>query len=461
MVFLATAPAKPARALERGMLTHHLQIGSTMFRRLLPLLLLLPAFAQAAETAPPREPLEGIVAIVNDDVITRTELDDRLRTIRQQLEQQRAPLPPRATLEKQVLDRMILSSLQLQLAERTGLRVDDETLNRTIARIAEDNRMSLDEFRRVLERDGYDFASFREDIRKEILISRVQQRQIADRVMISEQDVDNVLAQQQAQGNSDEELRLAHILVAVPDAASPERIRTARERAEGILQDLRSGADFRETAIATSDGQQALEGGDLGWRKRAELPTLFVDAVGAMQVGDVSELIRSPSGYHIIKLADKRSGKSHIVTQSRVRHILLRTNALVGDDEAEAQLEALREQLAQGGDFAAVARSKSEDPGSAANGGELGWTSPGELDPRFQATIDALAPGEISAPFKSNFGWHIAEVLERREHDDTANVLRSQARDALRQRKIDEELQTWLSRLRDEAHIENRLNGDG
>lgn len=432
-----------------------------MFRRLLPLLLLLPAFAQAAETAPPREPLEAIVAIVNDDVITRTELDDRLRTIRQQLEQQRAPLPPRATLEKQVLDRMILSSLQLQLAERTGLRVDDETLNRTIARIAEDNRMSLDEFRRVLERDGYDFASFREDIRKEILISRVQQRQIADRVMISEQDVDNVLAQQQAQGNGDEELRLAHILVAVPDAASPERIRTARERAEGILQQLRSGADFRETAIATSDGQQALEGGDLGWRKRAELPTLFVDAVGAMQVGDVSELIRSPSGYHIIKLADKRSGKSHIVTQSRVRHILLRTNALVGDDEAEAQLEALREQLAQGGDFAAVARSKSEDPGSAANGGELGWTSPGELDPRFQAAIDALAPGEISAPFKSNFGWHIAEVLERREHDDTANVLRSQARDALRQRKIDEELQTWLSRLRDEAHIENRLNGGG
>jgi len=429
-----------------------------MFRRLLiAVISLFPLIIHAAETDAPRETLESVVAVVNSDVITRTELDNRLRTVKQQLEQQHAPLPSEATLEKQVLDRMILSSLQLQLADRTGVRVDDDTLNRTIARIAEENKMSLGEFRSALERDGYDFASFREDIRKEIIISRVQQRQIADRIMVSEQEIDNFLSTQKAQGNAGEELRLAHILVAVPDAASPERIRAARERAEGILKDLQGGADFQETAIAMSDGQQALEGGDLGWRKRAELPTLFVDAVGNMQVGDISSLIRSPSGFHIIKLVDKRSGEAHIVTQTHVRHILIRPNELVSDEQAERQLGELREQILRGADFAELARSKSEDPVSAASGGDLGWTSAGELDPLFQAAVDALKAGEISQPFKSGFGWHIAEVLERREHDDTPNVIRGQARDALRQRKIDEELQSWLSRLRDDAHIENRL----
>lgn len=416
--------------------------------------------AHAADTpASPRETLESIVAVVNNDVITRTELDNRLRTVKHQLEQQHAPLPPEATLEKQVLDRMILSSLQLQLADRTGVRVDDDTLNRTITRIAEENKMSLSDFRRVLERDGYDFANFREDIRKEIIISRVQQRQIADRIMVSEQEIDNFLATQKAQGNADEEIRLAHILVAVPDAASPERLRAARERAKGILKDLQHGADFQETAIAMSDGQQALEGGDLGWRKRAELPTLFVDAVANMKVGDISGLIRSSSGYHIIKLLDKRSGQPHIVTQTHVRHILIRPNELVSDQQAEQQLRGLHQQIQQGGDFAEFARSKSEDPVSAANGGDLGWTSAGELDPAFQAAIDGLKVGEFSEPFKSGFGWHIAQVLERRQHDDTPNVIRNQARDALRQRKIDEELQGWLSRLRDDAHIENRLKG--
>lgn len=426
-----------------------------MFRRFVSLALTLAALHATADT--PRETLESVVAIVNSDVITRTELDNRLRTVKQQLQQQRAPMPPDANLEKQVLDRMILSSLQLQLADRTGVRVDDDTLNRTIARIAEENRMSLSEFRGVLEKDGYDFASFREDIRKEILISRVQQRQIAERIMVSEQEVDNFLATQAAQGNAGQELRLAHILVAVPDAASPDRIRAARERAEGILQQLRTGADFQETAIAMSDGQQALEGGDLGWRKRAELPTLFVDAVSSMQVGDVSSLIRSPSGYHIVKLVDKRSGEPHIITQTRVRHILIRPNELIDDAEAEKQLHTLRNQIIQGGDFAEFARDKSEDPASASNGGDLGWTNASELDPRFQTAIDGLEEGELSEPFKTGFGWHIAQVQERRQHDDTPNVIRTQARDALRQRKADEELQTWLSRLRDEAHIENRL----
>src|SRR3569623_3429702 len=252
-----------------------------MFRRLLIAVISLLSFTttHAAETAAPRETLESVVAVVISDVITRTELDNRLRTVKQQLEQQHAPLPSEATLEKQVLDRMILANLQLQLADRTGVRVDDDPLNRTIARIADENHMNLSEFRAVLEKDDYDFANIREGIRKEILISRIQQRQIADRIMISEQDIDNFLANQKAQGKAGEEVHLAQILIAVPDAASPERIRAARDKAEGILKELRGGADLQEPAIASSAGQQALQGGDLGWRKVGELPTFFTDTV--------------------------------------------------------------------------------------------------------------------------------------------------------------------------------------
>lgn len=431
-----------------------------MFRRLITLSLLLAAACSLSLHAAEREVLDGIVAVVNNDVITRGELDNRLRTIKQQLQQQRAPMPPQAVLEKQVLDRMILASLQLQLAERSGVRVDDETLNRTIARIAEENRMSLGEFRGVLEQDGYDFANFREDIRKEILISRVQQRQVAERVNVSEQEIDNFLETQQAQGNAGEEFHLAHILIAVPDAASPDRVRAARARAEEVLKNLRAGADFQETAIAASDGQQALEGGDLGWRKLAELPTLFVEAVMNMQTGAISDLIRSPSGYHIIKLLDKRNGQRHIVTQTHARHILIRTDEMTNDATAEQRLTEARARLEQGADFAELARELSDDTASAANGGDLGWSNPGELTPAFESAMNALSEGEISRPFKSNFGWHIVQVLERRRHDNTASLLRGQAREALRQRKIDEELQTWLTRLRDEAHVENRLSAE-
>ncbi len=433
-----------------------------MFRRSLLLSLLLAGcstalYAAADRPAAGRETLDSIVAVVNTDVITRTELNNRLRTIRQQLQQQGAPVPPQAVLEKQVLDRMILSNLQLQLAERAGVRVDDETLNRTIARIAEENRMTVGEFRTVLEQDGYDFANFREDIRKEILISRVQQRQIAERVSVSEQEIDNFLTTQKAQGNAGEEYHLAHILVSVPDAASPERLRAARERAEDILKKLRAGADFQETAIAVSDGQQALEGGDLGWRKLAELPTLFVDAASAMDVGAISDLIRSPSGYHIIKLLDKRSGQPHIVTQTHARHILIRPDELTTEQAAEQQLRDLRARLDQGADFAELARTQSDDTASAANGGDLGWANPGEMAPAFENAMRALGEGEISQPFKTHFGWHLVQVLERRERDNTAELLRDQARDAIRQRKMDEELQAWLTRLRDEAHVESRL----
>jgi peptidyl-prolyl cis-trans isomerase SurA len=414
--------------------------------------------ADADTASAPLEPVDKIVAVVNDDVITSTELDTRLHSIKEQLKNQSSPIPPDAVLKKQVLDRMILASLQLQLADRNGIRVDDETLNRTIERIAADNKLSLTEFRSVLEKEGYDFATFREDIRREILISRVQQRQVTDRIMVTEQEIDNFLATQRAQGNTGAEYHLAHILIAVPDASSSERIQAARQRAEDILKKLRAGANFQETAIAVSDGQQALQGGDLGWRKAGELPTLFVDTVTHMKTGDVSDLIRSPSGFHIIKLLEQRNEQRHIVTQTHARHILIRTDELTNDDAAQARLKDIRQRIQGGADFAALARQYSNDAATANNGGDLGWVNPGEMVPAFQAQMDKLATGEISKPFKTGFGWHIVQVLDRRRHDDTDAFIRSQAREAIHKRKTEEELQSWLARLRDDAYIENRLD---
>jgi peptidyl-prolyl cis-trans isomerase SurA len=413
--------------------------------------------AAAATAATPLEPVDKIVAVVNDDVITSTELDNRLHSIKEQLKNQSASIPPDQALKKQVLDRMILASLQLQLADQNGIRVDDDTLNRTIERIAQGNNLTLPEFRSVLEKEGYDFATFREDIRREILISRVQQRQVSDRIMVTEQEIDNFLATQRAQGNTGAEYHIAHILIAVPDAASSERIKAARQRAADILHKLRSGASFQETAIASSDGQQALQGGDLGWRKAAELPTLFVEPIMHMKDGDISDLIRSPSGFHIIKLLAQRNAQRHIVTQTHARHILIRTDELTGDAAAQARLKDIRKRIKAGADFAELAREYSNDTATASNGGDLGWVNPGDMVPTFEAQINKLATGEISEPFKTGFGWHIVQVLKRRSHDDTDAFIRSQARKAIRQRKTEEELQSWLARLRDDAYVENRL----
>ena len=418
--------------------------------------LLNNAVAADAPTAP-LEPVDKIVAVVNDDVITSTELANRLHSIKEQLRNQSASIPPDADLRKQVLDRMILASLQLQLADQNGIRVDDETLNRTIERIAQDNKLTLPEFRSVLEKEGYDFATFREDIRREIIISRVQQRQVSDRITVTDQEIDNFLAAQRAHGNTGAEYHLAHILIAVPDAASAERIQAARKRAEDVLKKLKAGANFQETAIAVSDGQQALQGGDLGWRKSGELPTLFVEPVMHMKAGDISGLIRSPSGFHIIKLLEKRDDQRHIVTQTHARHILIRTDELTSDAAAKARLNDIRKRIKNGADFGELARKYSNDTATASNGGDLGWVNPGDMVPNFQAEIDSLATGDLSEPFKTRFGWHIVQVLGRRSHDNTTSFIRSQARKAIHQRKTEEELQSWLARLRDDAYVENRL----
>jgi peptidyl-prolyl cis-trans isomerase SurA len=401
--------------------------------------------------------LDRIVAVINDDVITRTELDNAIAIIKRQLAQSDTRLPPADVLDRQVLERMIGMRMQLQLAERTGIRVDDTTLNRTVGVIAEQNRLSLSEFREVLEQDGFSFEKFREDMRDEIIISRLNQRQIENQIVVSEGDIERFLDTQKTQGKATDEYRLAHILVAVPESASPDRIQDARKRIDAVMTQLRQGADFGQTAMASSDSPQALEGGDLGWRKAGELPTLFASVVPRMAAGDISEVMRSPSGFHIIKLIDQRGAERLIVTQTHARHILLKPNELVPEEAVIARLEDLRDQVLAGTDFAELASRHSADTASAKRGGDLGWLSPGDTVPAFEKTMNALAAGEISAPVQSNFGWHIIQALERREHDDTDDSERNKARDLIRKRKIDEETQAWLRRLRDETFVEYRL----
>lgn len=413
----------------------------------------------AAYAKPKIVEINRVIAVVNNDVITESELNQRVDFIRHQLRQQNTPMPPESVLKRQILERMILEHIELQMAHNLGIRVDDETLNRVLQNIASKNHLSLEQFRGVLERDGYDFAQFRDGIRNDVIIKQLRSREVADRVTVTPQEVDEFLSEQKNLGNPNEEYRLSHILIAVPEAASPEQVQAARTKAERVLGKLREGADFREMAVSYSDGQQALQGGDLGWRKAGQLPTLFSDIVTRMHEGEISDLIRSPSGFHILKVTGRRGNQKHIVRQTHARHILIHTNEVTSDKDARNRLERLRQRILAGEDFSALAKANSDDRGSASRGGDLGWASPGDFVPAFQEVIDKLAPGAISEPFKTKFGWHIVQVLGRRDYDDTQQYRRAQAREALRARKTDERLQQWVRRIRDEAYVEYRLEG--
>ncbi len=402
--------------------------------------------------------LDRIVAVVNDDVVMASELEERLRTVRDQLREQGTQMPPTSQLKKQVLDRLIMNKLQMQMARETGIRVDDETLNRTISSIAAENGVSLTEFRNILERDGYSYPRFREDIRNEIMISRLRQRAVDNRVSVSDREIENHLANQQFQGETEVEYRLSHILVALPRSPTADDLDETRQKAEKILDELRAGADFGKTAATYSDGQQALEGGDLGWRKAGQVPTLFAGTVSGMEKGDVSDLIRSSSGYHIIRLMDVRDSEKVVITQTRARHILIRPDELTSEEDAFRRLNQLRMRIQGGDDFAELARGHSNDTVSAADGGDLGWVSPGELVPEFEEVMNSLNPGEVSEPFQTQFGWHIVQVLERREHDSTEDIKRARAREAIRERKLEEARENWLREMRDEAYVEYRLD---
>ncbi|NNM00542.1 MAG: molecular chaperone SurA, partial [Gammaproteobacteria bacterium] len=384
--------------------------------------------------------LDRIIAVVDEDVIMQSELDAQLRRVRSQLRQQGTPLPPTTVLERQVMERLVVQRIQLQMAERTGLVVSDEMLASTIANIAGQNNLSVAQFREILAQEGYNFNEFQEDIRKEIIISRLKQREVDNRVAVSDSEVDNFLGNQAAQGESDVEYQLLHILIATDGSGG--NFASARLKAEDLLEQLRDGADFKRLALNYSDGQNSLEGGDLGWRKGAEIPSLFADTALQMEVGDVSDVITSPSGLHIIKLNDRRSGEKVLVEQTRARHILIRPSELITEEAARERLEQLTLRLQGGADFGDLARTHSDDRASALDGGSLGWVSPGQMVPQFEEVMNGTSVGATSRPFQTEFGWHILTVEERRTYDGTEEVRRSKARAAIRNRKAEDSFQT-------------------
>ncbi len=422
---------------------------------LLVLLVLLPVLA----VAQPRQPisLDRVVAVVNDEAITLNELRERLGSVTRQLRQRNVPLPPAEVIEKQVLERLIVDRLQLQFAKETGLKISDAELDAALRRIAGNNRLSLAEFRAVLEKDGIDWQRFREEIRGEIAIARLREREVDSRIVVSDGEIDNYLAhpEQMEQGAL---VTLAHIIVRIPERIDAQRLAQLRARAEEALAHLKAGEDFARVAASYSDAPDALSGGILEPRPVDRLPTLYADAVARLRPGEVSEILRSPAGFHIVKLIEKKGGSvgDGLIRQTHARHILIKVNELTSSDEAHHKLVGLKERLAHGADFAELARLYSQDL-SATKGGDLGWLYPGDTVPEFERAMDALQVGEISAPVQTPFGWHLIQVLERKEAavgDERKRIL---ARQVLRERKAEEAYEDWLRQLRDRAYVEYRL----
>lgn len=417
----------------------------------------LPATASAQQARTTPLVIDRIVAVVNNEVITRGDLEERFRVATAQLKRQGTSPPPRDVLEKQILDRMVIDRVQLQLARETGLRVDDTELDRALQRIAQENKLTLPQLREALEKDRVPFAKFREDIRNEIVLGRLRQREVDNKIVVSESEIESFITAQQGREQRREEFNISHVLVTVPENAAPEQIQLRRARAEQALQQIRTGADFRQVAATFSDAPDALQGGTLGWRDSERLPTLFVDALRPLEKGGVAPIVRSPNGFHILKLNDRRGASTQIIVrQTRARHILIKTNELVPEAEARRRLESLRERLENKADFAELARLQSEDT-SNVRGGDLGWLSPGDTVPEFDRAMNALAIGQISEPVQTPFGWHLIQVMERRNADMSRERQRLEARKALRERKSDESYQEWLRQLRDRAYIEYRL----
>ena len=407
-----------------------------------------------AQRAPSRvKSLDRIVVVVNNDIITQYELTERIRVVQAQLEGQKIQLPPQDVLEKQLLERMINERVQLQFANETGVRIDDTALDQALARIAEGNRMPLNQMRQALEKDGVSFSKFREDIRNEMVLARVKDREADNKVVVTENELESYLSNQAQKGN-DTEYNLGHILIQVPEQANSEQIQARKQRAEQALADLKKGNDFGLVSASFSDAANALQGGDIGWRPASRLPQLFADALNTLQPGQISPLLRSPNGFHLLKLYDKRGRDAVlVVTQTNARHILVKTNEVISAADAKHRLVELKERLDNGAIFADLARLHSED-GTASKGGDLGWLSPGDTVPDFENAMDALPVNVVSPPIKTQFGWHLIEVLARRKEDVTQEKQKLRARLEIRERKADEAYQEFVRQLRDRAYVE-------
>ncbi|OGA44020.1 MAG: molecular chaperone SurA [Betaproteobacteria bacterium RIFCSPLOWO2_12_FULL_65_110] len=416
------------------------------------------AAAQSGRSAPERTSLiDRIVAVVNSEVITQFDLTERVTRARRELRSRGIPEPDQNELQRQVLERMIVERVQLQLARETGLQIDDLQLDATIARIAESNNMPLTEFRRTLERDAVPFDKFREEVRVEVVLSRLREREVDNRISVAESEIDNFIVDQKEAKNPSVEYKLSHIVILVPEQARPEQIAQQRSRADEAVRRVKAGADFAQVAAAYSDARDALEGGNMDWRTQDRLPELYAGAAAGLRTGEISEVLRSPAGFHILRLNERRgAGAPYMVEQNHVRHILVRTSESVSQDEATRKLLALRERIVNGSNFAELARLNSDDA-SAGRGGDLGWIYPGDTVPDFERAMKELKPLEVSKPVKTQFGWHLIQVLERRTTDASSDRKRLEARKALRERKSDEAFQEWLRQLRDRAWVEYRI----
>ena len=424
----------------------------------------LPGMSVAQSQAPaPADIVEvdRIVAVVNNEVITLHELHLRTAEAIAQLRSRNITPPSREDLERQQLERMIMEKVQLQYAAENQLRVDDRLLEASLVRVAESNRMDVAQLRAAIERDGMQWSRFREDIRKQIVLSRLRDREVESRVVVTEGEIDNYIANPERKADQNEEYNLSHILLRVPEGAGPDELIRLKARADAALEQIRKGEDFARVAASYSDAQDAVSGGSLGWRPLDRLPTLFAQAAPRLKQGEVSEVMRSPAGFHIVQLAGKRGGTGGEsdgarVTQTMARHILIKTSEVVNDAEARRRLVGLKERIVNGGDFAELARTNSQDM-SAAKGGELGWLYPGDTVPEFERVMDALKPGETSDPVQSPFGWHLIQVVERRVDEVSTERQRAAARMALRERKAEDVYQEWVRQLRDGAYVEMRL----
>ena len=418
------------------------------------------ACALAQPSAPPQRVVnvDRVVAVVNDEAITQYDLDDAKRIVLQQLKQQNVEPPAQDVLDKQVLERMMTERSLLQFAKESGVRVDDTMIERAILRIAQENKLSAEDFRKALAKENIDYPRYREDVRHELTVQRLREREVDSKITVSDAEVEQYLATLKSQSTGEAEYKLAHILVMVPEQASAEQIDARKRRAEDALRALKSGADFAQVAAGFSDASDALGGGNLGWRSGARLPTVFADEVRGMQVGQISAITRSAAGFHIVKLLEKRSrNEPTVVDQTHARHILVRVNEIVSESDAKAKIDRLKDRIDAGAKFEELAKLNSEDTTSA-KGGDLGWVNPGDTVPEFDEAMKKLELNQISAPVRTPFGWHLIQVLERRRQDITGDRARSEAQVAIRQRKADEAFQDWVRQIRDRAYVEVRLD---
>jgi peptidyl-prolyl cis-trans isomerase SurA len=400
------------------------------------------------------EPLDRIVAVVEDDVILEGELQREVIAIVQKLQSSNTTMPPDYVIKRQVLEKMIIERLQRNLAEKAGINMSEEMLTNSATDIAQRNNMTLEQFKHELQTQGMSYQSFLDNMRNEIVINQLRGKEIGERIKVTDKEIEHFIETEDKGGEGIGQYHLGHILIAVKEGASAAEIQKAKSKADELVQALRSGQDFTKTAMSVSNDDNALKGGDLGWRSKDDVPTLFVDVVSTMGAGDVSNPVRSPSGFHILKMLEVKGVGAQMITKSKVRHILIKTNELVDDAEAQRRLLALKQRIADGDDFANLARSHSDDKGSALKGGSLDWVGPEDLVKQFQEAMDKLAINEISEPVQTQFGWHLIQVLERQNKDNTSDFKKNQIRDIIRKRKIEEETELWLRRLRDESYVE-------